>query len=166
MPLKFALLFLLGLVLETAHGCLCPPPFPGGTNSFQASYRQASTVVRALILSSTVPCKGQNCSGFGDLSSCDCQRVFPMRLLDTFKGRVPTDLFKADTVLDPVRCGINLPVGQEYMLNMDGPGRDGSYFLWLCQGHRPWDRLSEEEIAFLEMCRQKISFTPSRPPGC
>lgn len=159
MSRSFALVFLVVIVLQIVHGCLCPPPFPSDEGFFQAANRQATTVVRAVVLSSTVTspgCTPLDCSG-----DFDGERVFSLRLVETFKGVSPAPIFEANTVVNAVRCGINLNVGTEYMLNMGGADSNGSYFLWLCQYHREWDSLSEEETAFLQPCKRKLAFRPS-----
>lgn len=140
------------LLLATGHiasGCLCPPPFPGTKNFFQAAFHAANVVVKAKVIrelprpACTPPCLGPPFLEEG-------RRTYVLRLIRSFKGEKPPRRFTVESEVNAVRCGITLQKGAVYMLNTSGSG--GKYFVWLCQYNRLWSSLSREERRFLWRC--------------
>lgn len=141
---------LLLAVFRSASGCLCPPPFPGTGDFFQAAYHAASVVVKAKVIrerplpspTCTPPCLGP--------PFLEGRRTYELRLIRSFKGEKPSRSFTVETELNAVRCGITLQVGEVYMLNTSGSG--SKFFVWLCQYNRLWSSLSRKERRFLWRC--------------
>jgi eight-cysteine-cluster-containing protein len=125
----------LGLHPSVAEACSCLP------STVESSYNSSSDVVTLMPL----------------LGYCTANEQHYVALVtDTFKGcSTPGDIVVLTTATDSAACGMELELGDEYLINGAGAGS----FLGLpklsfslCGHNRPTRDLTDPEQAFLEGC--------------
>lgn len=152
------LISILFISTTFSEGCQC---LPGSLSFF---FENADSVIKATVVGVRKlykdTCMGRmNCVPIEPRSVALADRLmYTMSVSQVLKGCGPFGImFTAVSMISGAQCGIQLKEGQVWMLNLAKVrsvklrgGQSNVYELNMCQGHRPWLGLKEEELEWLK----------------
>lgn len=147
-PFRLLLFFSL-LHCVRGYSCRCP------RFNFISKFRQADSVVRAVVLSQHTSC--HLCPNA--LDRRNAVRIYQLFTYRRFKGKRPPErhIFTAQSMDNINYCGVRLITSQTYMLNLSDKSKisrashwtKGWYVLEACQAHMNWKNINGEKQRIL-----------------
>lgn len=165
LKMKWVVLLITILLTSTtlSEGCQC---IPGSLSVF---YGKADSVTKATVVDVKKlykdRCMGErNCIPKVPRGAPADRLMYTMSVSQVLKGCGPFGImFRAVSMINVAQCGMQLKEGQVWMLNLRRVsnvklqvGNSNVYELNLCQGHRLWLGLKEEELEWLKRVSRQV----------
>ncbi|CDF37538.1 unnamed protein product [Chondrus crispus] len=145
----FTVALFMAMLTHVALSCSC------FEQTFEERFCGSTLSIRAKVLAKFDNCPG-TCDPIED--QFEGKFFFIVKVLETFKGPSAEDnIIFLDTAVNDGLCGVNLSIGSEYLLNLNGEqmSNDGTCPkktrpIGLCDFPTLWSNVSQDEKDFLD----------------